>query len=257
MQPQINVILTVPPTDLQHARTLGVPLGHMAYRISSETRLLRTGLPVTLRGGLMVMDDADAGEKGDPSMLAEDVLRECNARGFTGILCDFEGRPSPHRQAIIQALDGLAERQRWTLYVPEAYGDTSVHAKVLISSAVSGGFLSRRLSNAVDRWQGRAALAVERVCADFSLPDPTGCGKPLTHAELKAQLDRRSPSIFFSPELCARYFTYMCQDTGAHFVLFDDGESIRKKLSSARAAGFTSAIMAYPQIRDLLPGVLN
>ena len=61
------------------------------------------------------------------------------------------------------------------------------------------------------------------------LPSPDGQGRPMTQEELRQRMDRLEPRVFFSPQLCARYFTYMSRDTGAHFVLFDDGETLRKK----------------------------
>ena len=103
----------------------------------------------------------------------------------------------------------------------------------------------------------RVALAVERVAEDFFLPSPTGQGRPLTREELRQRLEERAPSVFFSSELCAHYFTYMSRQNGAHFVLFDDAGSIRKKLQVARNLGISSAVLAYPQVDDLLPELLK
>ena len=102
----------------------------------------------------------------------------------------------------------------------------------------------------------RVALAVERVAEDFFLPSPTGQGMPLTREELKQRMEERSPSVFFSNELCAHYFTYMSKQNGAHFVLFDDAGSIRKKLQIARSVGVSHALLAYPQVDDLLTDIL-
>ena len=43
-----------------------------------------------------------------------------------------------------------------------------------------------------------------------------------------------SPSVFFSHELCAKYFTYQ-RDGRAHFVLFDDADTIRRLTAAHRA----------------------
>ena len=79
---------------------------------------------------------------------------------------------------------------------------------------------------------------------------------PLTREELKQRMEERSPSVFFSNELCAHYFTYMSKQNGAHFVLFDDAGSIRKKLQIARSVGVSHALLAYPQVDDLLTDIL-
>ena len=99
-------------------------------------------------------------------------------------------------------------------------------------------------------------MAVERAAEDFFLPAPDGQGQPLTQSELAARLESLSPSVFFSDELCAHYFTYMNRQSGAHFVLFDDAGSIRKKLRMAAALGIGSALFYYPEVSDLLPEIL-
>ena len=79
-------------------------------------------------------------------------------------------------------------------------------------------------------------LAVQLVAEDFFLPSPTGSGVPLSRRELEEKLEQLHPSVFFSHELCARYFTYMSRESGAHFVLFDDRDTLRKKLDTQQPA---------------------
>lgn len=79
----------------------------------------------------------------------------------------------------------------------------------------------------------------------------------MTGWELDKKMEELRPSVFFSNELCAHYFTYMSRENGAHFVLFDDAGSIRKKLQTARSLGITSAVLAYPQVDDLLEEILK
>ena len=157
---------------------------------------------------------------------------------------------------VVEELGSLLHKRNWPLYVTEAYGNCSDKAKVLISTALSGGSLRQRLEDALQQYGGRVALAVERVAEDFFLPSPTGQGTPLSREELKARMEERSPSVFFSSELCAHYFTYMSKQNGAHFILFDDAGSIRKKLQIARSLDIEDAILAYPQVDDLLPELL-
>ena len=63
-------------------------------------------------------------------------------------------------------------------------------------------------------------------------------------------MDALRPSVFFSRELCARYYTYMDRDTGAHFVLFDDGDTMLRKVEVARRAGVSLFLAPYEDIRD-------
>ena len=101
------------------------------------------------------------------------------------------------------------------------------------------------------------ALAVERVAEDFYLPSPTGQGMPLTREELQKRIAERAPSVFFSNELCAHYFTYMSRETGAHFILFDDGESLEKKRTLAQELGISRFFLLYPEIAEFLPRLVR
>ena len=49
----------------------------------------------------------------------------------------------------------------------------------------------------------------------------------------------------------------MSRQNGAHFVLFDDAGSIRKKLQIARSLNIADAVLAYPQVEDLLEEILR
>ena len=131
-------------------------------------------------------------------------------------------------------------------------------SKVIIPSALSGGSLSVRLKEAIAKYGAeRLALGVQRVAEDFFLPAPSGSGVPLSRDALQQRIQERSPSIFFSNELCAHYFTYMSRQSGAHFILFDDAGSIRKKLSLCQDLGIRQAILAYPEVDDLLSRLLS
>lgn len=253
------LILTTPPDLLSQARETGLTLGHMAYRVGRGPHLFRPGIPVPLRGGLMVVDSKDCDGRGEPGVLCQEILRECSARGFRGVICRFDGRPIPLLERAVSHLDQLLPQKGLTLHVSEPYADCTQTARVLISSALSGGSLAQRLQDAVLRFGGpeRITLDLRRVAEDFFLPSPTGCGRLMSRDELARQLTERMPSIFFSNELCSRYFTYMSRDSGAHFVLFDDEMSLRKKLQVAQRLGIRRAVASLPEIDDLLPALLR
>ena len=253
-----KLIFLTPPALERSAREQNLPAAHLAYRVGGGPHLFRASIPVSVRGGLMVIDNTGFDGRGEAGPFCQEVLRECMARGYDGILCDFEGHPLQVLAQAVRTLGELTKKRGWPLYVTEAYAPFSDSAIALIPSALSGGSLQQRLQEAVERFgAARVALAVERVAEDFFLPSPTGQGMPLTREELRQRLEERAPSVFFSSELCAHYFTYMSRQNGAHFVLFDDAGSIRKKLQVARNLGISSAVLAYPQVDDLLPELLK
>jgi hypothetical protein len=123
----------------------------------------------------------------------------------------------------------------------------------LINTAVSGGNFNQYLQDGIHRYPD-AALDLQRLMMDFTLPAPTGEGKPLSLDELTRLRKRLAPSVFFSPDLCARYFTYM-QDGQAHFVLYDDAETMQQKLKAAQSLGYHTALVMYPEVTDLIPSL--
>lgn len=52
-----------------------------------------------------------------------------------------------------------------------------------------------------------------------------------------------SPSVFFSQDLCARYFTYT-RNGETHFVLYDDADTLSQKLRTGAARAFPRPSLA-------------
>ena len=256
MGTRMQLILAAPPEDVTAAQAHGLTLAHMAYRVGGGPHLFRSSQPNPPRGGLMYIDDGGFDGRGTPDAFCQEVVRECAARGFGGVICAFD-RKLPLLSAVVEQLGPMLARQGRSFYVSEPYGRHTAVGRVLIPTALSGGSLRQRLSEAAERYgAGRVALAVERTAADFFLPSPDGQGRPLTREELAAKRRELSPSVFFSDELCARYFTYMNRQSGTHFVLFDDAGSIRKKLRLAEALGIDRALLCWPEVSDLMGDIL-
>ena len=199
----------------------------------------------------MVLDCREFDGLGRTGPFCQEVVRECAARNFSGIICDFESGRLPPLEETVAQLGKECARRNWALLVPEHYASCSPHAQVMISSALSGGSLDLRLEEAAEHFgREKVVLALQRTAEDFFLPSPTGSGRPLTRQQLGQLIQERSPSIFFSRELCARYFTYMSRESGAHFVLFDDPQTLAKKVDVARTLGLSTVLGAWTDLRD-------
>ena len=253
-QPTSQFILVTPPNHIQAAKAYRLPLAHMAYRIGNGPHLYRAQFPAMPKGGLMMISEDNFDGQGDITAFCREVIRECQARGFTGILFDAESSPSPTLARIFSHLGEEAARRGWSFYLPEAYSNYSDNARILVPSAISGGSLRQRLSDAAERYgPQRITLCIDPSAEDFFLPAPKGSGRPMSREELQQKIKATAPSLFFSHELCAHYFTYMDRSSGAHFVLFDDVGSIRKKINLAEQVGIRRFLLFYHRMDDILP----
>ena len=248
----MQIYLAVTPGEYQSAAKYSRLFAHVAYRIGPESQLLRQSLLLQTHGGLLTLGDRDAPPISAPEALCAGILRECARRSYTGVLLDFEARPAADRKVFAAMLAQQLRKTRRTLYVPESCAVSG--AVPLICTTLSGGSFPQRLQEAARQFGGaeHLGLDVQRLRMDFTLPAKSGEGRPLSADEFRALVEKESPAVFFSQELCARYFTYM-QDQETHFVLFDDESTLRQKLKTGEAMGFSTAFFMWPEIRDIAP----
>lgn len=250
----MQIYLAVTPEETQEARRHCRNLAHVAYRIGPGSALLRQSLLLQTKGGLLSVSDRQAPFIDSPEDLRDAVLRECGRRGYSGVLLDFEEAPRRDRTAFVSALAPALSSSRRALFLPEGYAGAAPGAAVLLCTAVSGGSFSQYLQEAVAQagGAGRLALDVQRLRMDFRLPARSGEGEPLTGEALAALMERENPAVFFSQDLCARYFTYN-REGEAHFVLFDDADTLNQKLRLGVGMGFQAAFLMWPEVQDIAP----
>ncbi len=251
----MQIVLSVTPQQLRDALRYRCTPAHVAYRIGADSGLLRGNLLLQSRGGLLSLSDWEAPEIEQPERLAAAVVQECLHQGYDGAVLDFEDRPRPDRRAFVRVLAERMQKNRRQLFVPDPYAGAGQEVIPLLNTALSGGSYVQYLREKRNAYPRQPALDVQRLAMDFTLPEPRGEGQPLTLEELSALMEQEQPAVFFSPELCARYFTFS-QGGRTHFVLFDDAGTIAQKLRLAEAQGYRTAFLMYPEVRDLLPRLL-
>ncbi len=247
-----SICLAAPKNHITEASSTGCPIACMTYRISGSGRLLRTEMPQGAAGGLMYIDDC--GEFTAPDrMLPGDVIRECAARRFSGVVLDL----SPEMpNEIAEELSSVCRKNRLTVFVPQHLAMCQ-GAVVMIPTGITTGSLSRRLRSAADRYgANRVAMAVDFLRGDYALPAKTGNGTELTADELSSLKARYRSASFFSKDLCAYYFTYRTGNR-THLVLYDNAVSVRRKLSLGESLGIETAFLYYPHVKDFLDRILE
>ena len=247
-----KIIVAAPPEYISRAKRSGCMTAQMSYRIGRGFRLYRLHRTPDTDGGLMVLDTSDYKGGGPTRSLIDDTMSECMRRDFCGIVIDSGARPnSPSQLSLSKMLSKAAMENGLLYFVPESLAETGENAIVRVSTALSGGTLSRHISDAAVKYgAGRVALEIQRVLMDFTLPALNGMGKNLSPAEFSALKERHNASSFFSPHLAVNYFTY-CDKKTAHFVLHDNAPSIRQKLLIGMHSGIEYSFLFYPQIADI------
>lgn len=251
----MQVYLAVTPGEAREVQRIAqsgrTALAHVAYRVGPGSTLLRRGdlSPSTPRGGLLSISDREAPTITDPEVLCAAVLRECTRRDCAGALLDFEGPKRRDRVLFAEKLAKALSGSRRTLYLPEGYAPAAPGAVQVVCTALSGGNFSQRMREAA-RQCGRMALDLQRLRMDFRLPAPSGEGTPLSGEEFRQLVEREKPAVFFSQDLCARYFTYT-REGQLHFVLFDDAETLERKLRFGAGLGASAAFFMWPEVRDI------
>jgi hypothetical protein len=172
-----SIIVTITPDRLREIQRLPVIPAHAVYRMGRGPHLFRANGSSAPRGGMMLLDCRTFDGLGAAPPFCQEVIQECSARGFTGVVCDFEAGRLPPLEQVVRELGGQCRRRNWTLIVPEQYGHCSEHALVMISSALSGGSLRQRLQEAQERFghlinafkfgappHGGLAYGLDRLC---------------------------------------------------------------------------------------------
>ena len=241
--------LAVTPDHLTAALALTPHLALVAYRVAGDGTLLTRDLPSALRGGVMVVDCPEVFPAAAAEPLSRTIMNHCLCRSFSGIVLDAPGTAGSAVTALARQLQPLCAAYRRQLWLPEQYATTVPGSTVLLCTALSGGSLAQRLEEARARHGAeRIALDLQRLMMEFPLPCPTGVGTPLTVQELRQHL--QSSSIYYCSELCARYFTRR-HGGSTRFVLFDDGDTLRRKRELAASHGITDAFVMWPEVEDI------
>ena len=245
----MQIFLAASPLDEPSAAKYTRSIAHAAYCIGPGSTLLRQNL-LQSRGGLLSISDRDTPPISDPAALCAAVKRECSRRDYSGVVLDFEKPLGEDYKRFVRQLGEELRAVKRTLFLPERCAEAAPGAVAILCTAVSGGNFREYLAEAVKRLGAdHVALDVQRLRMLFPLPCPSGEGTPLNGEELQALL-AKSPSVFFSPDLCCRYFTFS-QQGRTRFVLFDDAGTLRKKLEIAAALGISAAFFMWPEIEDI------
>jgi hypothetical protein len=251
-----NIIIAAPSEFIEPAARSGLAVAHMIYRIGRGHHLFRAQSSDRFSGGYMVLDTRGYIGGGPSSTLIMEILGECEKTKYKGIILDTGDKSTAQLMLLAGHLATEASERGLKLYVHDLLAGASERTVILLPTALSGGTLTGHIGDAVEKYgAGRVALEIERVRMDFSLPATQGTGRDLTAGELETLIEQYNPQSFLSKDLCAYYFTYH-DKKGTHFVLYDTGTSIKRKLSVASKMGIEDAFIFYPHVADIIDQIV-
>ena len=105
-----SIIVTITPDRLREIQRLPVIPAHAVYRMGRGPHLFRANGSSAPRGGMMLLDCRTFDGLGAAPPFCQEVIQECSARGFTGVVCDFEAGRLPPLEQVVRELGGQCRR---------------------------------------------------------------------------------------------------------------------------------------------------
>lgn len=224
----------------------------MIYRLGAGFRLYQASVCTGVRQGqLMGIDTGETIPLGEEDYFVGQVMAQLRLHGYGGLCCWF---PTGGLPALGRGVSMLAEacaREGYLCLLPEAYGDLGESNGVLVSTALSGGDLEGRFRSAMEKYgRHRVVMELEGRGEDFLIPSPQGCGEKKSVAEIHALALEKGAQVFFSKELCGRYFTYENGERSLRFVLYDDSGTAGEKLRLAKIWKIAGVLGRYEEMES-------
>lgn len=248
-----SVILVCADADVGRAAIHNHPLLDLCLGVTPRGTLHRLQMSALAPHHLIGIRDISSRVTAiDTKIFVADLLYEVKRMQATGVFADFENDSACCR-ALCSALDAALFAQGISFFVPLSRSEDVTHAYLTVETAISGGSLAQMLHTLQAQYgKERIATVLRPVCADFCMPSASSEGTPLTHAQRMALREEKQAQVFFSKELCAKYFTYMDEQSQGHFVLFDDESTIAEKFALLATQDIRYQFALYPDVRPLL-----
>ncbi len=236
----IPIYLSICADEAARARAAGFPAAQYGCRLDAASPILLAPDPPGGGSTLLLLRE-EAAPSYEPDEAFAQMLAAYARGSYAGLVCEWPDMP--FFMTLARLLDQACALEHLPLWLPESCADASYDALALIGSDASRGFLRRRLAEAAARFPQRCVLRLRPLRAKFRLPCPDG-GEALDGETLQSM--RENASAYFSDDLLCKYFEADGEDA---LVLYDDRETVQKKLDAAESAGFVAALAPF----ELLP----
>ena len=246
------IYLCAAPKELSSARQSFSHIAHAACHIDTNGHLHSTLSAPCNKDDLLLLTAEEQSPFHEPAALCRSIKEILLKSGLKGAAADFPPPVTAEKLRFLSLLSRELTASGISFFAPEEFASNLPAATAVICTAMSGGIFTTRLEEAISRFgNGHIALDIQRLTMLFPIPSPTGVGTHLSHTEFKNLFLSLQPAVFFSRELCAKYFL-LRQQGQLHLVLFDDISTLLEKLRIGKRMGISHFFFSYPEISDIL-----
>lgn len=252
MQYTKKLVIVCAGKDTKRAIQHNIKLLQLCIGVGKNMTLKRLYIPAKTKNDILGISDMGI-TNGNINACADAIIYEVVNNKFSGIFADFE-RDDKAVLSLASKLDELCKKYNIDFFVPVQCSCAVIHACIVVQSALSGGILEEYINKICEDYPNRTAVSIRPVSTDFTLPAQKSEGNPISKSQRQLLIQKYSSGVFFSRELCAKYFTYMDELERGHFVLFDDESTIFAKLERLNALNIKNIFAVYPDIYPIIKG---
>ncbi len=215
--------------------------GILAYKALGNI-LYSTALPKNLKAELMLVT-----LRGASPYVAPGIYDECRKRSYSSVFLDCKS--GDIEQDSLCELSGSLIRRGLKVYIPEALAGHCNGAVPVFQYNAYKDTLKRQLDY-ITKQHKKPALSIPVICNRHTMPHEDDNCKTLSFREAMLLKSRCMAESFYSPALSANYFIFQDTDKSCGFCLFDDANSISRKIRLAKQYGIDTVFLVNKEISD-------
>lgn len=251
----MRYIIAINPSDFHTANIFSryddLTPAHTGFSVRSDGHLYAADQAASIHGGLLFITFEGMPSNRGCERLASEISFVYRRAGASGIV--INGYEDMNADNLI----GLLNRRLGAKIYISSEVKSDAGCIRIVSTAVSGGTLSDMLSGYVSKYGAdNIAAAAELVRSDFTLPAFSGSGRELSLSDTQELIQKYRTPSFYSTELETNYFNYR-KDGNLHMVLYDNGRSLKRKISLAQSLGISECFLSYSETKSIIENIID
>ena len=240
----MNIYMLCSSSENINAFSFPTYIGRFSY-IAKGNLLLSEKLCDNTFGDMMVVSMRNAEES-----VTLPIYDECKKRGYSAVFLDTDELPKSENSNIFSKVSATLEKRGLSTFCPLTFANICPRSVPVADGTITGGFFKDELANFKKKHR-RIGISISRIISRFEMPVSDADGVSLSPMEFKRFVQAFDGNIFFSPQLMTNYFLFSSGSNKCEYILFDDADTISKKLRTAKELGFSDAFLVQREISDI------